>query len=152
MTSERLEKGVAAGLTAAAAVMGALLALAWRAGAPLEPLMTTGRAMLDGGTPVMALVVGVVSRLADGVLWGLLLAAIAGGLRRWPGQLVAAIVVSGAAAVVHATLLPTLRLGYGLGIFPLHGAPLYFLYLLFAAALAVGMRIAGSDDPEGWPA
>lgn len=143
---------MAAGLTAAAAVTGALLALAWRAGAPLEPLITTGQAMLDGGTPAMALVVGVVSRLADGVLWGLLLAALAGGMRRWPGQLVAAIVVSGAAAAVHATLLPTLRLGYGLGVFPLHGAPVYFLYLLFAAALAIGMRIARPEDTERWPA
>lgn len=143
---------MAAGLTAAAAAIGALLALGWRTGAPLEPLLTTGRATLDGGTPMMALVVGVVSRLADGVLWGLLLAAVAGGLRGWMGQLVAAVAVSGAAAAVHATLLPTLRLGYGLGVFPLHGAPLYFLYLLFAAALAIGMRIASSGDQETWSA
>lgn len=129
-------------MTAAAAVVGALLALAWRTGAPLDPLVTTGRAVLDGGTPLMALAVGLVTRLADGVLWGVLLAATAGGLRGWMGQMVAALAVSAAAAAVHATLLPTLRLGYGLGVFPLHGAPLYFLYLLFAVALAAGMRIA----------
>lgn len=133
---------MAAGLTAAAAVVGALLALAWRSGEPFDPLTTTGREMIGGGTTAMVLVVGLVTRLADGVLWGLLLAAVAGGVRRWTGQLVAALAVSGVAAIVHASLLPTLRLGYGLGAFPLHGAPLYFLYLLFAIALAVGMRIA----------
>lgn len=142
VTSERLERGVTAGLTAAAAVMGALLAFAWRSGAPLEPLVTTGRAMLDGGTPAMALIVGVVTRLADGVLWGLLLAVVAGGLRDWRGQLLSAIAVSAVAAGAHATILAPLRLGYGLGVFPLHGPPLYYLYLVFALGLMAGMRIA----------
>lgn len=140
--SKLLERGVAAGTTATAAVMGALLALAWRAGAPLEPFVATGQAMIDGGTPSMALLAGIVARLADGVLWGLLLVATAGGVRGWAVQLLAALAVSAVAATVHASVLPALRLGYGLGVFPLHGAPLYLLYFLFAAGLLVGMRIA----------
>lgn len=98
--------------------------------------------MLDGGTPTMALVIGIVTRLADGVLWGLLLAVVAGGLRDWRGQLLSAIGVSVVAAGAHATILTSLRLGYGLGVFPLHGPPLYYLYIVFALGLMVGMRIA----------
>lgn len=141
VTSERLERGVTAGLTAAAAVTGAILAFAWRAGAPLEPLVSTGRAMLEGGTPAMALIVGIVTRLADGVLWGLLLAVVAGGVRDWRVQLLSAIAVSAVAAGAHATILVPLRLGYGVGVFPLHGTPLLYLYLVFAVGLLAGMRI-----------
>jgi hypothetical protein len=39
-------------------------------------------------------------------------------------------------------VLPAFRLGYGLGVFPLPGAPLLYLYALFAGGLAAGMRLA----------
>lgn len=134
--------GMTAGLVAAAAVSGALLALAWRTGAPLEPLVATGRAILGGGAPALALVAGLCARMVDGVVWGLLLVVIAGDVRGWAGRLVAALAVSALAGALHGWLLPDLRLGFGLGVFPLHGPPLYYLYLLFAVALVAGMRIA----------
>lgn len=136
------ERGVRAGVTATATVMGALLTLAYRAGAPLEPFTTSGRSLLDGGSPSLTLLVGLVMRLADGVLWGVVLAVLLGGRRGWSWLLVGAVVVAALAAVVHDRFVPALRLGYGLGTFPLHGMPLLFLYALLAAGLAVGMRLA----------
>lgn len=142
VTNARLWRGIGAGVTAAAAVVGGLVTFAARGGAPLDPLVTSGRSLLVGASPALALLVGLGMRLADGVLWGVVLAVLLGGRRSWPWAIVGGVVVAAFAAVVHDRFIPALRLGYGLGVFPLHGAPLYFLYALFAAALAVGMRIA----------
>jgi hypothetical protein len=130
-----------AGVLAAAATGGAVVALAWRAGGPLRPFVETGRAVLGAAQPATAAVLGVGLHVAVSVAWGLLLAATAFRLRG-VALLLASALLALLALVVHTTLLPAFRLGYGLGVFPLHGAPLLFLYALFAAALAGGMRLA----------
>ncbi len=130
-----------AGVLAAAATGGAELALAWRAGGPLRPFVESGRAVLRAAQPATAAVLGAGLHVAVAVAWGLLLAAAAYRLRG--GALLAAsALVALLALAVHSALLPAFRLGYGLGVFPLHGAPLLFLYALFAAGLAGGMRLA----------
>jgi len=70
------------------------------------------------------------------------LSVLLGRRRSWAWLFTGGVVVAAFAAVVHDWFLPALRLGYGLGVFPLHGTPLYFLYALLAAGLAVGMRLA----------
>ena len=146
VASERTRAGVTAGVVAAAATGGALVALAWRAGDAWRPFVEIGRATLGslalGGTaPVTAALLGVGLHVAVSILWGLLLAGVA-PRSRGPGVLAASALVAVAASLVHSTVLPAFRLGFGLGVFPLHGAPLVFLYALFALALAVGMRLA----------
>lgn len=141
MPNERVRAGVLAGVTAAAATMGAVLTLAWRAGSASRPLVETGRAVLGGGEAAAAGVLGFGLQLAVAIVWGLLLALVAyraRGLR----LLLAAAAVAAIAYAVHSTLLPTFRLGFGVGAFPVHGAPLAFLYTLFALALTAGMRLA----------
>ena len=102
-----------AGVLAAATTGGAVVALAWRAGSAVRPFVEVGRA-----------VVGAAPR------------------SRGPVLLAASALVALLAAVVHSAVLPAFRLGFGLGVFPLHGAPLVFLYTLFALALAAGIRLA----------
>ena len=141
MPNERVRAGVLAGVTAAAATMGAVLALAWRAGSAMRPFVETGRAVLGGGEAAAAGVLGFGLQLAVAILWGVVLACVAYRVRGVM-LLLAAAVVAAAAYVVHGALLPTFRLGFGVGPFPVHGAPLLFLYALFALGLAAGMRLA----------
>lgn len=131
-----------AGVIATAATSGAVAALAWRAGSVARPWIATGRAVLGAsGAPETAALLGFGLHLAVSIGWGLLLAALAAPAR---GARLATMstAVSLLALVVHSTLLPAFRLGYGIGVFPLHGAPLLYLYILQAIALAVGMRLA----------
>ncbi|HEX5580652.1 MAG TPA: hypothetical protein VFX39_03680 [Gemmatimonadaceae bacterium] len=142
MTSERVRAGVMAGVMAAAATSGAVAALAWRAGSVLRPWIATGRAVLGTSSAAeTAALLGLGLHLAVAIGWGLLLAALAGGARGLR-LVVTAAAVSLLALVVHSTVLPEFRLGFGLGIFPLHGAPLLYLYILQAVALAAGTRLA----------
>lgn len=141
MPNERVRAGVMAGVTAAAATMGAVLALAWRAGSASRPFVETGRAVLGGGEAAAAGLLGFGLQLAVAVAWGVVLAFVA-YRARGVGLLLAAAVVAAIAFVVHSTLLPVFRLGFGVGAFPVHGVPLAFLYALFALALAAGMRLA----------
>lgn len=133
--------GVQAGLVAAAATIGAVATFAARDGAALRPFAATGRALLAGAGPVAATVVGLAAYLGTAILCGLLLAAVA-ARARWPALLLSAAAVSLLALLVTTTVAPPLRLGFGLGVFPLHGAPLAFLYILLAAGLTLGMRLA----------
>jgi hypothetical protein len=141
MPNERVRAGVLAGVTAAAATMGAVLALAWRAGSATRPFVETGRAVLGGGEAAAAGVLGFGLQLAVAIGWGVLLATVA-HRARGALLLLAAFVVAAVAYVVHTTVLPTFRLGFGVGAFPVHGTPLVFLDTLFALALAAGMRLA----------
>ena len=140
-TMERVRAGVMAGVMAAAATTGAVLALAWRAGAPLRPFVESGRAVAVGASPAAAATLGVGLHVAIAVAWGLLLAALA-YRRPAPLQAIGAVLVAALALLAHSALLPAFRLGFGLGVFPLHGAPLMFLYALFAVGLIWGMRLA----------
>jgi hypothetical protein len=141
MPNERVRAGVLAGVLAAAATMGAELTLAWRAGSVARPFVETGRAVLGGGEPAAAGVLGFGLQLAVAILWGGVLATRAYRAR---GRLLllAAGAVAAAAYLVHTTVLPTFRLGFGVGAFPVHGPPAAYLYALFALALAAGMRLA----------
>ena len=142
MTTDRVRTGVAAGLVAAAAVIGALLAFSWRADAPLAPLIATGRAVLTDASIAAALLAGLAVRVSLAIVWGLLTSLLAGRRRGWPWLLAVAVLVSGVAALAAGVLGPPLGLAFGLGIFPLHGTPLVFLHALFAAGLAAGIRLA----------
>jgi hypothetical protein len=107
----------------------------------VRPFVETGRAVLGGGEAAAAGVLGLGLQLAVAIGWGVLLATVA-HRARGPLLLLAAFTVAAVAYVVHSTVLPTFRLGFGVGAFPVHGAPLVFLYTLFALALAAGMRLA----------
>ncbi len=140
--SDRVRAGVIAGVMATAATSGAVAALAWRAGSVIRPWVSTGRAVIGGSVaPETAAILGFGLHLAISIGWGLLLASLAPGAR---GARLAtmATAVSFLAMVVHSTVLPAFRLGYGIGIFPLHGAPLLYLYILQAVAFTAGMRLA----------
>jgi hypothetical protein len=115
--------------------------MAWRADGVLRPFVASGRAVLGAVEPSAAALLGIGMHVAVSVGWGLVLAAAAFRLRG-VALVVASVLVALLALLVHSSLLPAFRLGYGLGVFPLHGAPLVFLYALFAAALAGGMRLA----------
>lgn len=130
-----------AGTMGAATAAGAVLALAWRAGDALRPWRETGRAVLGAAGGTTAGLLGIGLHLAVAIGWGLLAAVLAG---RSHGSRLAATAAGVAllALVVHSTLLPTFRLGHGVGVFPLGGSPLLFLYALFATGLALGMRLA----------
>ena len=146
VTSDQVRAGVMAGVVAAAATGGALAVLAWRAGDVSRPFVEIGRAALGsvalgGVAPLTGALLGVGLHVAVSIGWGLLLAIIARRVRG-VGLLLASALVALFASLVHSTVLPAFRLGFGLGVFPLHGAPLVFLYLLFALALALGMRLA----------
>ena len=141
MPNERVRAGVMAGVVAAAATMGAELTLAWRAGDVARPFVEAGRAVLGGGEAAAAGVLGFGLQLAVAVLWGVVLAVLAYRARGLL-LLLSAGAVAAAAYAVHATVLPTFRLGFGVGAFPVHGLPLAFLYALFALGLAAGMRLA----------
>lgn len=130
-----------AGTMGAATAAGALFALAWRAGDVLRPWRETGRAVLGPSGGTTAALLGIGLHLAVAIGWGLLAAVLAGGSRGLR-LAVAAAGVALLALVVHSTLLPTFRLGHGLGVFPLGGPALLLLYALFATGLAVGMRLA----------
>lgn len=140
-TMERVRAGVMAGVMGAAATMGAVVALAWRAGSPFRPFVESGRAIVVGAPAGAAAMLGVGLHVAVAIAWGLLLAALA---YRRPAALQAlgAVLVAAVALSAHSLLLPAFRLGFGLGVFPLHGAPLVFLYALFALGLIWGMRLA----------
>lgn len=130
-----------AGVLAAAATAGATLAMAWRGGAAARPFQEVGRAVLGGAPPATTLVLGVGLHVAVSVAWGLLLAAVAARLRG-PLLLAAGAIAALLAWGVHSAVLPAFRLGYGLGVFPLRGAPVVLLYALFALGLAWGIRLA----------
>ena len=130
-----------AGVLAAATTGGAVVALAWRAGSAVRPFVEVGRAVVGAAPPATAALLGLGLHVAVSVVWGLLLAAAA-PRSRGPVLLAASALVALLAAVVHSAVLPAFRLGFGLGVFPLHGAPLVFLYALFALALAAGIRLA----------
>jgi hypothetical protein len=130
-----------AGVLAAAATGGAVVALAWRAGSAARPFVELGRAVVGAAAPSTAALLGVGLHVAMSVAWGLLLAAAAHRARGL-ALLGASALVALLAAVVHSAVLPAFRLGFGLGVFPLHGPPLVFLYALFALALAAGIRLA----------
>jgi len=139
-----VRNGVGAGLVAGAATVGALAAFAGRTGDVLRPFRAIGADVLLGRTPAWALpVAGLLLHLAAAIVWGAVLGLLAGS-RRGGVTVVLAAGVAAMAALVHTTVLPMLRLGYGLSAFPLHGAPLVFLYVVFAVGLAAGMRLARS--------
>ena len=142
VTTDRVRTGVAAGLVAAAAVIGALLAFSWRADAALAPLIATGRAVLTNASVAAAALAGLGVRVSVAIVWGLVASLLVGRRRGWPSLVAVAVVTSTVAALAAGVLGAPLGLGFGLGLFPLHGAPLLFLHALFAAGLAVGMRIA----------
>lgn len=130
-----------AGMVAAAATVGAVGTFAARDGEVLRPFAATGRTLLADPSPAAAALAGLAAYAAVAVLCGLLLAVVA-WRTRGPLLLAAAAGVSALALLATTQLAPSLRLGFGLGVFPLRGGPLLFLYALLAAALALGMRLA----------
>jgi hypothetical protein len=118
--------GWISGFLGAAATLGALVVFARRAQAPLfDP---------DVGPPVGALM-----HLLVSLIWGWVFGIIAAPLRGIR-VLGVACLTSGAAWALSATLLPpALRLGNGLYASLPRAAT---VYVLFALAMAIGMRLA----------
>ena len=147
---ERLRAGVVAGLVAAAATGGALLAFGARRGDALRTFAGLGRALLGhalvttSDTRTAVAVVGVVVHCAALVGWGALLGVVAARWRE-PWRFVAAALVAIVAWVTnHALGLAVLRPGNEMTALSPQRAPVVLLYVLLALGLWLGMRVAFS--------
>jgi hypothetical protein len=142
-----LQRGIAAGLVAAAAIIGLLIGIGRRAGTAFRPLNATAYAVL--GTRADG-VWGFGHVTIIGVLVVLALSAAAGILVAWlsPSQrtlreVVAAAGVALAGYFVHAHV--AVRIDGGLSALLSFGE-LRALYLTLASALVLGMRLAFSQS------
>jgi hypothetical protein len=135
-----------AGLLAAAATAGALVAFGLRDDGNVFALFTAAGRLLLGIAPTegvlattLACVVGVVAHLAVCLLWGALFALLAARRRSWHLALTAALL---AAAVYSASTLwlpRLLQIGYALRA---TRPQLVVLHTLFAGGLWAGTRLA----------
>lgn len=142
-----LQRGIAAGLVAAAAIMGLLLGIGRRAGTAFRPLNATAYAVI--GTRADG-VWGFGHVTIIGVLVVLALSAVAGILVAWlsPSQrtlreVLAAAGVALAGYFVHVHVAA--RIDGGLSAL-LSLGELRALYITLASALVVGMRLAFSQS------
>ena len=146
--ASRAALGACAGLVAAAVTAGALVGFGRSDGGAMLPFAALGRLVL--GDPVVrdsgealavagtGLVVHVLLVTALGAAFGLV-AAGARGLR----LAALAVATSLLAAVLHLVIASVvLRSGNAVSVFPLQGARLVALYLMLAAGLGCGMRVA----------
>ena len=138
-----------AGIVAGAATAGTLIGFGRARGELWRPLNAVGHLLLgyrarlmDRFDPLVT-PVGVALHLLSAVLWGVLFALVAARLRGW--RLAAAAVALGAAAFVLDTRLLPERLDLG---FPalLSRPELIAVYAVLAAALAIGIRLAGRAE------
>ena len=146
-----LQRGIAAGLVAAAAIMGLLIGIGRRAGTAFRPLNATAYAVIgtraDG---VWGFVWSVGHVTIIGVLVVLALSVVAGILVAWlsPSQrmlreIAAAAAVAVVGYFVHVHLAA--RIDGGLSAL-LSIGELRALYITLACALVVGMRLAFSQS------
>ena len=146
----RLRAGVLAGLVAASATAGALLAFGARQGDAWRTFVVLGRLVL-GGPPVgdertrtAVGLVGLLLHLLALVAWGALFGLLAAGTRGLRLFAAAALVTLVAYATNTALALAVLRPGNDITALTPQKAPLLALYVLVAVGLWCGMRVAFS--------
>jgi hypothetical protein len=142
--SIRLRAGLRTGLVAASATFGALIGFGVREGSAYGMFADAGQQLLArvGVGPAsigIAVALGVLLHGAWSIVWGVCFSVVAAPLRGV--RLLGAALAFGALAwAVSQYVLPKFL---SLGTSNTLGAPrLAMLYLLFASALAVGMRLA----------
>jgi hypothetical protein len=140
-----LQRGIAAGLVAAAAIIGLLIGIGRRAGTAFRPLNATAYAVI--GTRADGVwgfghvtIIGVVVVLALSAVAGILVAWLSPS-QRTLRELVAAAGVALAGYLVHVHVAA--RIDGGLSAL-LSVGELRALYITLASALVVGMRLAFS--------
>jgi hypothetical protein len=140
-----LQRGIAAGLVAAAAIIGLLIGIGRRAGTAFRPLNATAYAVI--GTRADGVwgfghvtIIGVVVVLALSAVAGILVAWLSPS-QRTLRELVAAAGVALAGYLVHVHVAA--RIDGGLSALLSFGE-LRALYITLASALVVGMRLAFS--------
>jgi len=139
----RTAHGIIAGLTAAAATTGALLVFGARLGDPLQAFVHIGQPVVGPGAPALSAALGLVAHLATVTLWGALFGLVAPRNQGMLMVILAAVGTTLASVLVHSyLLLPTLRLGAGLGGPRAPSGPIVALHLLFAAGLVAGILVA----------
>lgn len=132
-----------AGLTAAAATSGALLLFGSRLGDPLQAFTAVGVPVIGRGVPLLAAGIGLVAHISVCVLWGAIFGLLVPASPRPLTVAAAALGVTAGAALVHSyLLLPTLRLGAGLGGPRAPTGPVVALHLVLAISLVLGLYVA----------
>lgn len=147
------DAGLRAGLVAASATAGALLAFGLRLGTPLRPFNAIARLVLGrsadgvwGWVPAIT-VPGLLVHIALGVVCGLALALLAPARARLPRLVAIATLIAGAAHLLDAVLLPRVA-GPGLAAL-LAPAQLVLFYLVLIGGLVAGIRLAFSSGARG---
>jgi hypothetical protein len=141
-----LQRGIAGGLVAAAAVLGLLIGIGRRAGTAFRPLNATAYTLLGtradgvGGFDAVVTLTGVVVVLVVGALAGMIVARLARSYRTFRVVL-AATGVALAGYFLHVHLVA--RVDGGLSAL-LSTGELRALYFAGAGALVLGMRVAFS--------
>jgi hypothetical protein len=139
----RLHDGVMAGSVAAASTTGALLMFGHSLGDPLQAFSLIGHVFIGPGAPTLAASVGVAVHVAVVLGWGILTGLAAPRSRGLLPMVIAVLVVTLAAVLVHEYLvLPEARLGAGLGGPRAPSGPVIALHLLFALSLLAGLLLA----------
>ncbi|HVE77480.1 MAG TPA: hypothetical protein VNA89_01390 [Gemmatimonadaceae bacterium] len=142
---ERVRVGVWSGAVAAAAVVGALVGIGWRAGVPSRPfnaiavLLLRGRAEGVWGFDAVVTPAGAVVTLGTVFLLGIIFSLIAAP---WRGLrlLIAGVAVSAAAyGATRAALAPLLQPTLAAALTP---AQLALACVVLAVALVAGIRLA----------
>jgi hypothetical protein len=142
-----LRQGILTGALAAAATAGALLGFGMQQGMPARPFNAVASLLLGdrargiwGFHPVVT-VAGVIVQVALAVVWALLFARLAGGMR---GKQLAAMALLIALAALAADVFLASRVATR-GVFDmLAPAQVVALHLVLGLTLAVGMRLATS--------
>jgi hypothetical protein len=147
VSAERVRAGIQAGLIAAAATGGALLAFGMGLNRPWLPfnlaahVLLGGRAAVVAGPHAMVTPIGVLVHIGAILIWGILFVAIV-GRRRWAVMLPAAVLFALTVFLLNTRIFPiSLRPGYES---VLSDAQMMFLHFALGVTLVVGTRLAFS--------
>jgi hypothetical protein len=144
---ERVRTGLIGGIVAAAATAGVLLGFGIARGSAWRPINTVAhlvlgyRAEITDGLDAVVTPIGIAVHTLSLLLWGVLFALLAGGVRGWR-LLIAALAFGGAAFLIDHRFLP-IRFKPGFELV-LTWPELAALYAVLALALAFGISLARS--------
>lgn len=109
----------------------------------MQAFVHIGQPVVGPGAPALSAALGLVAHLATVTLWGALFGLVAPRNHGMLMVILAAVGTTLASVLVHSyLLLPTLRLGAGLGGPRAPSGPIVALHLLFAAGLVAGILVA----------
>lgn len=134
-----LRLGAITGAIAGAATAGALVGLGLRHGVALDPFLFAGRSAIGAAGPVLATIVGVLMHLAWMLVWGACFTVVAAPLR---GARLALAALAFAAVVWTIATYALPEASPAVRFAGLTTAGTVFVYLVLAAALVPGMRLA----------